>query len=238
MFNTIQVIKNVILDTLFPASCIGCGTEGVWLCTTCKSSIPHTEIPCCPLCKKIVSGHTCGRCSADTTLDGLIVATSYENKLIQDTIHLFKYQYVQSLAHPLGNNLIRAVQYVDRNTSFSYRNTVVVPVPLHRHRLLERGFNQSALLGKVVAEHYALDFFPEVLVRQKKTEHQAQLDRQSRIQNISGAFTTSEPFNLMNKSVILVDDVATTLATLQACSDTLKQAGVRRVWGLVIARGS
>ncbi|MFA5135051.1 MAG: ComF family protein [Patescibacteria group bacterium] len=242
MSTILHTLKITVLDTLFPASCVGCGAEGAWICTACARQVTGGMQQRCPICRIPGSPATCGKCRSTSSLDGLIVAAPYEQKLIQSAIHLLKYKYVEELAQFLGLQLLRALQAVDKTKPAgilsSHQRTVLVPVPLHRKRFLERGFNQAGLLCAVIAEYSSLTQYPHLLKRARKTESQAQLNRQQRLQNVVGAFSVADPFSIKGKNAILVDDVATTLATLHECSGVLKQAGARAVWGLVIARGS
>lgn len=109
----------------------------------------------------------------------------------------------------------------------------LVPVPLHRQRLRERGFNQSLELSRALSKKYALPIRPDMLERSRATPHQVGLDRQKRLHNLAEAFTAH---NVQNKRILLVDDVLTTGTTLRVTSATLLQAGATCVDIAVIAR--
>jgi len=115
---------------------------------------------------------------------------------------------------------------------------LIIPVPLHPSRLIRRRYNQAALLGRALAKITPLEFEPDILLRIKKTESQGRFNARQRIENVRGAFKirARAKDRIQYKHIILVDDVLTTGATLEACSRILKQAGARRVDGLCLAR--
>ncbi|WP_310621809.1 ComF family protein [Flexibacterium corallicola] len=114
---------------------------------------------------------------------------------------------------------------------------LLVPVPLHSFRLWRRSFNQSALLARELGKLSGLDFSMDALVRKQSTRHQVGLSRRERIENVQGAFEVSPDaqFTLAGRSIVLIDDVLTTGATLDACNLALKAAGAKRVDTLVFA---
>jgi ComF family protein len=143
-----------------------------------------------------------------------------------------KYERRPDLARPLGDLLWRAVEpYADR-----LAGAVVVPVPLHPARLAERGFNQSALLADRIARPLGARFLPRALARRRDTPRQAALDREARAANLAGAFRARQASQVHGRTVLLVDDVATTGATLAACAEALLHAGAREVPVAVVAR--
>ena len=143
-----------------------------------------------------------------------------------------KYESRPDLARPLGDLLWRALE----PDAASLREAVVVPVPLHPTRLTERGFNQSALLARRVAKYLRARFEPRALARTRETQQQAALDRAARARNVAGAFEArGAEAKIRGRVVLLVDDVLTTGATLDACKQALADAGAARVDGAVLA---
>lgn len=115
-------------------------------------------------------------------------------------------------------------------------NSVVVPVPLHPSRLVERGYNQAALLARVVAQRLSLPCAPRALFRPRATARQTDLDQRARRSNVAGAFAVAEPARLAGRGVVLVDDVETTGSTLLSCREALLAVGVLEVRSVVVAR--
>jgi ComF family protein len=141
-----------------------------------------------------------------------------------------KYEDRPDLAGPLGHLLRRAARDAGLGAD------LVVPVPLHPVRLAERGYNQAALLGAATARELGAPLAARALVRTRHTAAQARLDRARRQGNVAGAFRARAPEQVRGKRVVLVDDVATTGATLAACAAALRGAGAASVSALVVAR--
>jgi ComF family protein len=144
----------------------------------------------------------------------------------------FKYERRPDLARPLGDLLARAVEL----HGGALADTLVVPVPLHKARLAERGFNQAALLAARVARRLGMATRPLLLARDRDTPQQARLDRRARMESVAGAFRVREPDRVLGRAVLLVDDVRTTGATLDACERALLAARASSVTRAVVAR--
>jgi ComF family protein len=142
-----------------------------------------------------------------------------------------KYDRRPDLARPLGDLLWRALQ----SNSTRLRGCRVVPIPLHVSRLAERGFNQSALIARRVAHRLDAPLLPLALVRTRDTPRQAALDREARIANVAGAFRVRQGERVRGRAVLLIDDVRTTGATMNACARALMDAGAASVGQAVVA---
>ena len=231
-------IHQFILDILFPINCISCRKEGQWLCEICQTRIKTRDEHFCPICEKVITpdGRTCLACKKKNALNGLVVASSYVQVPIANAVHLFKYRFVTDLHLPLGSLLVNVL----RKTEIPLPD-VITAVPLHQRRLRWRGFNQSALLAKHLSTHLLpqdiIEFDENILVRKRYTTPQMGLrDYQARQQNISDAFSVRDQQNIQGKTVLLVDDIATTGSTLFECARVLKNAGAKEVFAVVIAR--
>jgi ComF family protein len=145
-------------------------------------------------------------------------------------MHFFKYTQLQELAVFFG----RAMQERIHNISFP-KTWVVVPVPLHRKKFNTRGFNQAALLAQHIAKANNLRFAPRALRRVQMAEIQSTLSKKDREKNLQGAFLANTSM-VAEKNILLVDDVATTLSTLNECSKMLKKSGAKNIWAVVAAR--
>jgi len=223
-------LPNQLFNLLFPPHCVICNCGGAWLCADCQEQFAPVGPPVCECCgDPVASGRLCLRCQAKPlAIDGVRSVYQFEGTL-RDTLHEFKYNGMKILAHPLGRLM---GDYVRLNP---VSVDVVVPVPLHRRRLRQRGYNQSALLAREVARGHGLPMDTMSLVRQRETAPQVSLGASERRTNVQGAFVCITGA-LREKNVLLIDDVCTTGSTLEACAAALYQAGVVSVHALTLAR--
>jgi len=147
---------------------------------------------------------------------------------VSTAIHALKYNHQTRLADVLGNLLAQALQ------DAQWPVDVVCAVPLHPKRLRERGYNQAALLAGVVAQSQHWSFVPQALSRVRETASQVHLNAQERQANMAEAFA-ADPRLVAGKSVLVIDDVLTTGATLSACAESLRAAGATRLYGAAVA---
>jgi ComF family protein len=171
-------------------------------------------------------------------LDGLFVASYYQNSILPHAIHTLKYRFIPDLALPLGTFLTETLE-----KSALPLPDALIPVPLHRRRLRFRGFNQSALLAEVVSQTLApgleIPLLATTLLRTRFTKPQMKTDsREERLTNLKNAFALAPGTEvaIAGKTLWLIDDVATTGTTLTECATVLKQHGARFVFGIVLAR--
>lgn len=165
-----------------------------------------------------------------TNLDSLLSATYYhESELLQKTIALFKYKKMQGLCPRLANLIVRA------SLAHVHYDMTLVPVPLHISRLFSRGFNQSELLARTVAREIDAPV-SNMMWRSKDTGHQAWRTKEERHAALSRVFFVKPVFRTLPSHIVLIDDIVTTGVTLDACAESLKDAGVKRVDAWVIAR--
>lgn len=216
------MIREFILDLFFPKKCLACGRADTYLCQPCFDKIeivPRIE-------------------QKQGYLDKIISAVDYRNPIIQELIKKFKYNYIKELAKPLSQLLIKSLKCTTSNV---VHETFVIPVPLYKTRERSRGFNQAELLAKELADYFNLPLETNILKRIAPTEPQADIrDEEKRKKNIQGVFAInpkSADWQIRRKNIILIDDVATTSATLSEAAKILKFNGVNMVWGLVVARG-
>ena len=254
------MIKNFLLDLIFPRFCLGCQKEldlkrVSFICENCLNNIPLNSVECHMCGLRTVDG-TCRPCRNKTFLKGLFAAGKYENPILREAINKFKYNSIESLKKPLAELVIK---YLEKEKLASiFADSVLVPIPLTWRRKINRGFNQSELLAKELSPILNCHFM-NLLKRQKFNAPQAKIqDWKERKENISGAFALSSEFFKLSPSyplftrcrtsditsdiisklrIILVDDVATSGATLEEAARVLKEAGIKEVYGLVIAKG-
>jgi ComF family protein len=149
---------------------------------------------------------------------------------MREAIHQLKYKNLRALVAPLAKLL------QDYLTANPLPGEVLVPVPLHQKRLKERGYNQSNLLAQELGRLINLPVVNECLIRQQHAPPQARASTlDERRTNVADAFTCRD-HRLKDKQILLIDDVSTSGATLDACAATLKASGAASVWGLVMAR--
>ena len=224
-------LKRMALDLLFPPRCVGCGKEGDFLCRSCRRALPGIVPPLCPRCGKPYPGGTlCPACiDWQTELDGIRSPFRFDG-VMRQAIHQLKYRNLRALAMPL------AMLLNDYLTTNPIPGEILVPVPLHGKRLRERGYNQSSLLAKELSKLTRLPVVNDSLVRQRFTPPQTRTTTvDERRSNVVNSFTCLD-HRLRDKQVLLIDDVSTSGATLDACAIALKAAGATSVWGLVLAR--
>jgi ComF family protein len=162
---------------------------------------------------------------------------SYEGGL-RELLHLLKYEAVRPAASVLGRMLSEAITVLE--PSFGELPMVVIPVPLHRSKLRQRGFNQSELIAraalKIGGRTGAMLLNSRVLERRRPTQSQTGLTRHQRRENIRGAFTVARPAEIADREILLVDDVFTTGTTLSECARILRRAGASKVFVATVAR--
>lgn len=225
-------VKRTFLDLLFPPRCVGCRKVGGWLCLECRSAIEFLKPPLCPRCGlPTAKGALCLRCQrASLQIDG-VRSVAFFGGPLREAIHRLKYSNSQDLAVPLGEMMALYWREVP------FPADVIVPVPLHTRRLRERGYNQAALLARELGKGVGLPVLEDAMVRVRDTSPQVDLNAEERKENVREAFHCPTD-RLASQSVLLVDDVYTTGATLEACTLALKQRGVRTVWALTLARAT
>jgi ComF family protein len=189
-------------------------------CAACDAGLNRRSVLCATCADAVVAAGPSG-----------VVAFALYGGPIAVALRRLKYDDRPDLAGPLGHLLRRAAR------GAGLRADVVVPVPLHPARLAERGYNQAALLAAAAARELDAPLEARALVRTRHTSQQARLDRAGRLQNVAGAFAARRGgAGVRGKRVVLVDDVATTGATLEACRAALLDAGAVSVTALCVAR--
>jgi ComF family protein len=233
---------STVLDFFFPPYCLICGSENLYhrdylVCVNCIQSIPLITHPFCSRCGKPFAtesnqDHLCSEClTGDSYLSMVRALCKYEGS-VTAMIHQFKYK--QKFACVPLFTLMLELNHSIGLTFSSYDS--LIPIPLHRTRLKERGFNQSVLWGKMLGKKYQVPLELRTLKRVVPTLPQVSLQGRARKNNVRNAFALNNAAVVRNKAILLLDDVYTTGATMNECARVLKQSGASRVDGFVIAR--
>jgi len=235
-------VLRALLDIVFPPLCHLCrsfipGAGDLHLCPSCRAGIDAVASPLCPLCGIPFAtpggiDHVCGAClSSHPPYAAARAAVRFEGG-VRDLIHRFKYDRKVHLARPLALLAQEMLAPFVAEAAAEF----VMPVPLHRRRLRERGFNQAVLLGRPLAKTWGIPLVVDNLKRVRWTEPQVTLTAAEREANVRGAFALADPSTVCNRRILLVDDVYTTGSTVAECSRVLRRAGAESVRVVTVAR--
>ncbi len=230
-----------LLDLLFPPRCAHCGAAGEPLCAACRSAIRQPPTPRCARCDLPLLGAVGPRCpacaalaraSASPALERIVVASVYEGT-VGSAIRALKFRRQRRLAQPLAHLLAEAARQAGLAAD------LIIPMPLHIARRRARGYNQAALLARPLARALGIPLQEVALARIRATQPQTRLSRSDRRINVAGAFALTSPAAaslLAGKRILLVDDVTTTGATLEAAAEALLSASPATICALAVAR--
>ncbi len=207
-------------DYLFPHFCLGCREEGTILCFKCQATISVLGVFVPLENTKFLDDHSA-------------LGFFEENSLLQKLLYAYKYDFVEDV---LKIFQILLQQFLNLNKQYFEQLELIVPVPLHKRRFAERGFNQAEEIAKILAAELDVPF-ENILIRKKSTKQQAKLQKDERIKNIKDAFVLKENFDIKGKNILLVDDVFTTGSTLDESARILKEAGAGLIKAFTLARG-
>jgi ComF family protein len=246
-------IAESFFAVLFPSDCRICGTPLVRIsrlpvCQECLDAMPAIAGGVCVVCGErlfspyaFTSGPEEARCGLCRRIEPPFARAaaygSYESGL-RELIHLLKYGGVRPAANVLGRMLAEAITTLE--PEFRAYSVAVIPVPLHRTKLRQRGFNQAELIAsgamKLSQPGSRLRLCAGVLERKRDTASQIGLTSHQRRENLRGAFGVAQPELVKGREVLVVDDVYTTGTTVSECSKVLRRAGATKVWVATVAR--
>lgn len=213
------------LEFAFPPVCVGCKKPGSLICADCEGDIVWRREAFCPTCLQPCAPDGC----CNEYLCAVYTAVSYLGP-IPRAIHQLKYEGQFAVAHPLAHIMQSAWQ------SEWPLPELLIPVPLHPTRQKKRSFNQSALLAKSISNSMEIEYLPDALYRVRQTPPQVGLSARDRQKNVEDAFWANN--KVAERSVLLIDDVYTTGATLSSAAFALRRAGARSVAGFTLAKST
>ena len=221
------------LDLVYPPFCLVCGDEtGDFLCAQCIEKIDIIEPPYCRKCGIPCESFYCRACNErEFAFESACSAGVFDGAL-RTAIHALKYDRHLVMADPLAQLMARCFP----TTYLASKVDAAIPIPIHRSRMLERGFNQSAQLARIFCKRVSLPCILNVLYKSRRTRPQVDLSYDERAANIEGALAVKNAEDVVGKNVLLLDDVITTGSTLSEAAKTLKAAGAASIYGYTLAR--
>lgn len=232
--NTTSLVLNEVfwkcVDWIYPPVCCTCGEIGKLLCDSCYSQITFIQSPDCVYCgEPIKSGNICTRCKQQLPHFSKLRSLGYYSGPLRDAIVSLKYHRNIGLGSFFAPALCEIIVKERWNVD------LITAIPLSENRKKERGYNQAEILAKPIAGRMNLPYSEKSVQRNKHTSSQVGLTVKERQLNMKDVFKADPQF-VKDKSILLIDDVATTGATMDACAKALLDAGCRQVFGLTLAK--
>ena len=239
--NVLLELEKTLLYLFSPAPCLACGEldrdlrRPLGLCTRCRGRLVELREPCCRSCAlplagaAVPPGYRCGPCRLQPPVFERLVAHWVYQPPLDQVILRLKFGRLRFLGRHLGLPLARRLA---RDPPAA---NLVVPIPLHWRRALERGYNQAREIAEIVARELDLPLVG-ALKRRRATRPQMGIEHRRRQKNLQTAFACTRPHRIAGRSVLLIDDVVTTGATLNEAALTLRNAGAGVILAAVVAR--
>lgn len=226
-------LVHALLNVLFPPTCAVCKQAGTLLCKDCTAAMPWLEGPLCEHCGRISSGRMgiCSACQQRPLPLAQVRAPLLFQEPVTKVIHKLKYNGQFGLGQPLGDLMLRGWP------RWRPEPDLLIPIPLHAARQKIRGYNQATLLAQQLGQALNLPVNTTTLKRTRDTQPQVHLSAAERLSNVAGAFTAVDN-HIAGQTILLIDDVYTTGATMSAAATTLLQAGAAYVSGYCLARAA
>ena len=218
------------LDLIFPPRCCSCNKIGERWCQSCLAQVQILMPPYCQICgMEIKTNGICDKCLHDAPKITSLRSWAEFGGMIRKGIHQLKYKRNVALGNTFSQFLIQVLQ------TTNWEIDMITPVPLGVVRIKERGYNQSSLLARPIAQRLHITYKPNIIWRNRETKSQTKLNYQDRKANVAGAFLSRSEL-VLGKNILVVDDVATSGSTLEACADSLFKAGADKVYGITLGR--
>jgi ComF family protein len=218
------------LDLLFPPACGGCGKLGARWCAECQQKLASVPEPVCEVCGEPQAiAKTCDKCLTARPAFAALRSCVVFKEPIRPALHRLKYRREVGMGEALAVNV---AAFLDK---LGWQADAITPIPLSEQRFVERGYNQVDLIAHPLARLMRWQYLPGALCRSRNTRSQVGLSAKERRDNVSGAFLAKSQL-VTGKTILLVDDVATTGATLDSASSSLIEAGAAKVYALTFAK--
>lgn len=240
MIRVIQPLIDAVLDFIYPRVCVCCNHEleldESFICQSCEDSLTYIQTPICFACGSPVFRESVERC--DNCLrehiyyDQIRSELDYNDELVRQMIHAFKFEYMNSMVSGLSKYLILAYEQYYTHEQIE----LILSVPLHKSRLRQREFNQAHLLAKHFANEIHLPLRDDLAIRNRSTQPQSQLKPDERMKNVKDAFSILNPDEVSGKTILIIDDIVTTGSTVNEMSKVLRECGATRILVLSLAR--
>lgn len=240
-----NILKNYyhsILSILFPNKCLGCFSyfdSKVPFCPKCFNNLTKYYYFICPTCNKNFELDNPNFCDhpTDFKIKAIFHALDFKEEATKNIVHHFKYNHLFSLV-PLFSNIF-SLTLNNHKQYLSANEYILLPIPLHKMKQRQRGFNQSLILSQILSKVLNIPYYDNILIRFKNNPAQAQIkNKDKRIKNVENIFKINPKYLeiIENKNIILVDDVYTTGSTLNECAKILKHNHVKTILGICLAK--
>ncbi len=228
-----MLILDKTIGLIAPNICIGCAREGYVLCPICLSSAGNPFPPRCAGCKKLSDNYrTCSSCKNWLEIYSVYVSTTYEG-LYEQLVHDLKFNVKRQAVEPMAEIMTQVVPNISGDV-------IICPIPTASSRIRQRGFDHSKLLAKEyrkkLEQKYNINWKVENILGRKSNVRQLGSSRQKRIEQMEQEFYIDTRLDLKRKTILIIDDVTTTSASISAAAKVLKQAGAKRIYATLFAQ--
>jgi competence protein ComFC len=217
------------LDLIFPPACGGCGKVGSRWCVDCQKHVHVLNGIVCDICGlPLDKAGECDSCRKDRPHFRALRAWAVFDNPVRSALHKLKYRRDMSMGDSLAAQMVAFVR------ELNWPIDMIIPIPLGKQRLKERGYNQVGMIARPLAMALNLQYEPDGLVRCKETRSQVGLTKAERRENVHSAFQAG--VNVSEKTILVMDDVSTTGSTLSSSAEALYSSGAKNVYALTVAR--
>ncbi len=233
-------ILRLLPDLLFPPQCLCCersllGSSERYICSKCYEKVEFIDSNSCWYCAKPLGKYSarlkhCDECRNNHHSYTRVIAACRYTSPAKELIHALKFDNQRNIYQYVAEMILTRINEEYSALKFDY----IIPVPLHKQKKYERGYNQSALIARTLGEELRIPYSEKLLLRNRYTISQFSLTATERKNNLTGAFSAHH--NLDKGNILLIDDIFTTGSTMDECAKTLRSSGASRIYGAVFAR--